>query len=592
MAYVGINIPIGQPLRFVPVDGEVPVDPRDNIKHFDAEWFKLLIRDWQYTCEYNQPWQLNDRMSVYLNTTSTRGYKMELIDCNQRIWQTWTDTNFIFQANNKFNIGTRQEQAYAYYMKWRFSDIPNLPEGIYWLYITANFRTLGGPGASNVFRHMISEPLHIAPKHPGTVRVDYTNSIATEEIMFPIVNAQFSQRVHADIVDFRPASTDTQYEDGEYNPNMLASQTYRSCKFALTRRVPEWVVDKLNRAFGCNRVSVDSKGFTKEIGAKWEINSTARVPKIIAALPIREAENNSGATTVYATSFRVYSRVNPLYSISDLKLNDGTMDVLFLQNVRVVHDATEETTFLSQMNAIAGSQGYNGSFSLDNGDVIWTNGAGDMFVSATAMVRQSPLIVSYASNTQLFPIRFINPNLVLDYGDGTQAATISQAGSVTTANHPYATTTARTVYIFGDYELISFDDGFVSGFSGFASYLCRFFEVRNSFSITSFNCSILTPCDYILQTWRVYSCQNLTALTSLNSLTLPVINALRMTSNKFNSQQASDVVIRVYQSVDTIPKPSGSLSINGQTPPAPMNVTGGIAKSVLTDTYSWSVTTD
>lgn len=65
-----------------------------------------------------------------------------------------------------------------------------------------------------------------------------------------------------------------------------------------------------------------------------------------------------------------------------------------------------------------------------------------------------------------------------------------------------------------------------------------------------------------------------------------------MTSNKFNSQQASDVVIRVYQSVDTIPKPSGSLSINGQTPPAPMNVTGGIAKSVLTDTYSWSVTTD
>jgi len=282
MAIAALEIPRINPLRFVAIDGELPRDPRDNIVHFDQDWFSSYIRDWQTKSSYAQKWQFNDRVALYFNANSNFGYTLQLLDCTGRIWKTWTVTDFMVVPGNVIKAGDvviPGGDADTYVQKFRFSDIGGLPEGIYWLYLSVNY-DLNNDAVVDYHRHNISEPLSIATKHPGTTHLDYYHTTSYEDILFPQTGIRFSIRCESDIVDYDINSNDTQYEDGELDPQMLASQVFRTMKYATTVRLPEYMIDILGRAWGCNRITVDSKGVTKEIGAKFAPGRIPKLPKI------------------------------------------------------------------------------------------------------------------------------------------------------------------------------------------------------------------------------------------------------------------------------------------------------------------------
>jgi len=594
MAILALDLPLDQPIRFVPLDGELPVDPRDNIKHFDSDWFANTIRDWQAKTDYIQPWQFNDRLAVYLKTNSVFGATLELMDCSGNIVKTWQQSNPVAGVlNDRIRVGSGSVGANVYLFQFRFADVVNLLEGIYWLVLTANYRTvIPGQPPVDYFRKNISEPLSIAAKHPSTVRVDYYDTENTATILYAITGVRFSHRVSADIVDYSPASTDTQYEDGEYNAQMLASQAYRTCKFALTKRVPEWVLDRLNRAWGCNKVSVDGKAFTKDIGAKWEMNRVARVPKIIAALPIRESFNDEGSTQVTATSFTVFSAPTFPYVVRRVMLYDSNGSTPLLPNqFRVIRNNTEQAAFINEINAYAASIYLSGSLSISGGVATWNIGAGELFLSGDANVLINPLTAQVVTTNILQAITLTNPDAVIDYGDNS-AAEVAGNNAVGTPVHNYATSGTWNVNIFGKYTGISFNDGYLAAIGGKASASTIGFTVMNTFSLPTLDATVLSLAAPVIQRINVYQCLNLSNVTGLNTLVTPSLFQLKFNNNKLTTTVASDIVRFAHVKAQNFPGVVGSVNTVSQTPPAPMNAAGNLAKGSLINVYGWTVTTD
>lgn len=594
MAIAALDLPIDQPIRFVPNDGELPVDPRDNIKHFDSEWFAKLVYDWQTKSEYVQPWRFNSRVAIYVKTNSVFGISLDLMGCNGRIYKTWALSSPTFTAtNDTIRVGSGTVPANTYIIQFRFGDIPDLPAGVYWLVLTTNYRTvIPGQPPVNFFRKNISEPLSIAENHRGTVHVDYYHSQNKPSLLYKISGVRFSMLVPAAIVDYSPASTDTQYEDGEYNAQLLASQAYRTCKFALTQRVPEWVLDKLNRAFSCDTVTIDSKAFTKEMGAKWEINRISRVPKVIASLPLRESINDEGATQVVSTSFTLFSGATFPYAVRRMMLSDGSSSTPLLPNqFRIIHNNTEQAQFIAEVNAYAASIYLAGSLSITGGVATWTNGVGDLFLSGSANLLINPLTIQVTTTNVLQSITLTNPDAIIDYGDSTGVELIG-SGGIGTPVHSYPTSGTWNVNIFGKYTGVSFNDGYIASVGGKVSSDLIGFTIMNSFTITTFDATVLSTAAANLQRINIYQCIALTSVTGLNTLTTPNLFVLKFNNNKLSTTIASDIVRFAHVKAQNYPGVVGSVNTVNQVPPAPMNAAGNLAKGSLINIYGWSVTTD
>lgn len=591
MAIAALDIPLDNSLRFVPIDGQIATDPSDNMKHFDADWFTNLIRDWQYKTDYAQPWQFNDRMSVYVKTNSQNGLSIKLVDCNGRIWKTWNDTGFVVTANDTIRVGNSgQVQAYVYYLQFKLSEIPNLPEGIYWLLLDVNY-SLIPPATTDYVLKYVSEPISVAAKHNNTVHVDYSNSDNKGPVLYAITNARFRIRVAADVVDYGPASNDTQYEDGDYNVEILASQAYRTCKFALTKRVPDWVIDRLNHAFSCDTISIDSKAFTKEIGAKWEINRVARVPKVIAALPLREVHNDAGAVQIIAASFIIYTYPAFPYVVKRVAISDGVEEVILFNDLRIIHNTTEQTAFLNDVNANASAQNIAGTLTIASNTATWTNGPGDFYITGDATILTTPLTIQLTTANVAQSIGLFDANAVVDYGDGAYEEIISTGLSNSTA-HGYGSTGTWNLNIFGTYKQIYFNDGYLANVGGVVPIGLTIFSLTNSFTITTFNAAVLTPASATLTRMDVFVCNNLTTVTNLTTLILPRIARFKFNNNKLNSAAASAIVIYADTNVPNVIGVIGSVNTLNQSPVAPMTAAGTAAKNDLINVWGWSVTTD
>lgn len=546
------------PLRFVPVDGELSRDERDNITHFDADWFVNYIRDWQTKCTYIQPWQFNDRVSVYIPTNTTQGGTLQLIDAHGKVWHTWAIAAYTSAPNDVIEVGNTTVQAYSYFKTFRFSEVTSLPEGIYWLYLTIAY-DLDDDTVIDYYRHNITEPLSIATTHAGTTHIDYYHTTNTQDVLFRQTGIVFSKRVYADIVDYTTNSTDNNFEDGNSNTRLLASSVYRKPKYALTRRLPEWEVDKLVRAWSCNRVSVDSKLFTKEPGAQFEYGRIAKHPKVMAALAIREGDRRQGTRQIVATSFALATVRFPYLAFA-ADITDGVLTYQFPFAISEVTDPTEEAALVALMNTFASNQGWSGSVSVSvagsNRTYKWTNAGADLFLSGSFSAYMDPLEIRLDTTNVGQLIGFKSPDVYVSWGDG-DIDYVNGSGVVYSPTHNYASSAVQNYRIFGTTEMMLFDDGYLETVGGDVPVNLKHFEIKNSFTITTFDCAVLANVGNTIEKVMIHLCSSLATISNFSSLSLQAIDTIDFSTNDISANDEGALLIDIWNAATNNNGPIG-----------------------------------
>lgn len=139
---------------------------------------------------------------------------------------------------------------------------------------------------------LVSEVFTITINIENTLFIEYFNSVYHEDVLFE-TGIKFSLRVPGIIAGFTPGTKDVIYEDQVLNNTLLSSRSYRNFKLFIggSSGVPDWLIDKLNRAFSCDSVTIDGKDFCKADGAKWEEKNQEDYPMAGWTIDIRESVN-------------------------------------------------------------------------------------------------------------------------------------------------------------------------------------------------------------------------------------------------------------------------------------------------------------
>lgn len=139
---------------------------------------------------------------------------------------------------------------------------------------------------------LLSEPFDVQTSWPGTLLFKYKNSENNFSIIFD-TGLEFSLRVEGDIKDFSPASNDVIYNDQKVNSTLLMSVPFRTWKLFVGKEagLPDWIIDKINRAMSCDQKQINGAYYERVEGAKWEIARETVYPFIGISIDIIPAEN-------------------------------------------------------------------------------------------------------------------------------------------------------------------------------------------------------------------------------------------------------------------------------------------------------------
>lgn len=227
--------------------------------------------------QYDQKFTLSDSPMVQIMSDAD-AITATLVECDT---DTPVDTFAVAQ------IATELEgQDFSV---WQFT-CDFMDEGRYYLRLTA---TKDGEDDLN----FISEPMDIKAVHANTIRFEYTNSKNDFSIIF---KSDFIGlvRCEADIIDFKPASDDTIYNDQIHSTTLIRSTPFRQFTLIIGSNVaapmggiPDYMVDIVNRVLSCDQVKMDGKYYTKAEGAGWDEVRPENYPFSAQRITINESEN-------------------------------------------------------------------------------------------------------------------------------------------------------------------------------------------------------------------------------------------------------------------------------------------------------------
>jgi len=264
------------PVKFIRVGATYPL--QYHFKQMDTDWFTNRIGRYSVQTPYFQKWQTNDTFDVQFITEGLAA-TLVIIDCNGAEVDTITLNEI---ANDGLSAG---QQLYVGTV-----DCSVLAAGETY-YLLATFGS--GPTA----RQFVTEPILIAADWPETVVIDYSNDENDTDIIWNVAGGYTSRiRVEGYIQRFRPGGRLSQYEDEPLDIVNLDSEPTRSYEFLVgsDQGLPDWMIDKINRALTCDNVSIDGYEYTLDKDAQLEEISTPGSPLSFWTVPIREANNRAG----------------------------------------------------------------------------------------------------------------------------------------------------------------------------------------------------------------------------------------------------------------------------------------------------------
>ena len=217
-------------------------------RHMDDYLHYNRLNEWQ-SGSYTSPYLRSD--SIYLQfQTNTGQPTITVIDCAGNI--IIGPQLMIQRQQNPYDPGT--------YIYESATSLNACQEGVtYWFKITTSTITL------------ISEPILIYEDFANSLLIQYKHRKFYADVIFE-TGIEMNIRIPGILRQKPPAAKDTVYEDQVLDMTMIKSIPYRLWEVYLGAgiRVPDYMIDKLNRVLGCSSVRIDGRYYSKNEGFKWE----------------------------------------------------------------------------------------------------------------------------------------------------------------------------------------------------------------------------------------------------------------------------------------------------------------------------------
>lgn len=258
--------PLINPVKFVLIE---PQDiPQYISKHLDDWLFEQQLRNFEDKKSYAQTWLKNDAVRLQYRS-NFQPLTLKLFTCdNKEVF----DSPFINKQQDFFFPD--------FYIRQQDLDLVTFEKGFYYFTIPE--------------LNWISEPFELTDEAPNTLYIEYSNSEMYQDIIF---DSPFTPAIRVPaILKFKNVSSrDTIYADQMEAETMLNSVPYRIWEFILGGQggVPDWLIDKVARIFGCDSLKIDGRFFTKADGATWERVELENYPMSGWKIELREKLNRS-----------------------------------------------------------------------------------------------------------------------------------------------------------------------------------------------------------------------------------------------------------------------------------------------------------
>lgn len=253
------------------------------------------IEEWEENISYPQLFQQSDTINQQL-VTSYGPVNQKIIDADGRIY-----------LNESFNQVIQNQQDTSEWVYENETALIALPKGYYFIKLTI------GTTSPTI---LVSEPVFICTKIPYSVLLEYKHREYYGDVFFQ-TGISFSLRVLGKIKLKTPASKDTIYEDQPLNETLIWSYPYDVYDFLVggSWGIPDYLIKRLNRVFGCSILSIDGTLYTKNEGAKWEDKSFDGYPLRGWTIELRETLGGRGSQ-VYENNALQERRVSIIATIN------------------------------------------------------------------------------------------------------------------------------------------------------------------------------------------------------------------------------------------------------------------------------------
>lgn len=593
------------PFRFVPLDAVY----KYNTRHFDDDWFRNQILDWQTKTQYTQKVQRGDR--VYLQILSTVAPTIEIYSCTQTdpvFTASYEDTGFTIGADTVYQANISE-------------DFSALADGTYYIVTTIV--------DDDVTQSWITEPIGLADKWLGTMLLRYKNRYNKDHADFERTGAAFNMRVESALIDFEPVVNRVTYEKQDGDMALLSAVPARAFTWVAGgngKLIPDYMISKLNHVWALDSVWLDGKKFVAAEGAALEKASVARFPKYSAGIEVREAYNNMGV--VYSSGgfdvFTVpaYPFVIERYSLGRLSYMAG-MPIPVLEftheQFAYIGDSDDLDAWITMQNTLVlPGEGFDGELALDGDKVVYSPAQGETFNIGTAS-----LLTLYMSFTQTVPAGTLDSRTTVQMAGAGAVYVLVRNGSVVQSGYLTSSVTSVqlrgapdsthqfrlfhknliTTMIVTDSGDTEYTAGTLTAFSGSASSNLTNLWVFGCNSLTTFSMATTYPARTSLTSLRIQSCASLTSVTNFHTSGQPSYTALSTILLNGNAMTTSTVNAFFNSMYSAMTDPTvftalrfrvygGTVNTRQATPAAPSSSSVVARAALIGSPYSWTVLTD
>lgn len=373
-------------IRFVPMDITVPAIY--NSPDFDKEWFYEAIKPWQTKVRYTQKVQSSDPFRMQLWTNADNNKTLTVLNCSGA-----SVVSKNFALNPMAPTVSDSGIAYSVYDvidNGMWNDILT-SDGSAVYYILIQLQNVGGSEKLS----FISEPIYLKEKHENTLFIEYQNSYNKDSIVFEQTNLVLGMRVEGSVTEFMPTVNRTVFEDQGYNKVQLSGTATRQWKAifgADTSAIPDYMTDKLNHIFACDRLRIDGTNYSQIDGSALEIDREDVYPLVSASIVLGEPDNMKNSQ-YSGGALTVIEDMNFPFCLFKFSLGEGDMPSYIIPQP-IEFTVNNTTGYLNYLNSSALDQGLSGTFSKVGNSLIYTLGSGEYFNTAITQILTDPILVN------------------------------------------------------------------------------------------------------------------------------------------------------------------------------------------------------
>lgn len=270
----------------------------------------------------------------------------------------------------------------VYPYRWKFDDVTYPDEGKYYLHIAVTY-------SDATEDTIVSEPLWVRSKHKKTTLIEYTNTENDYHVLFKDLAPLFCLRVDSRYVTQEPASVDVNYTDQNDDIGRLYGNPYRLFNYKV--QGPEYIIDKINRAFCCDRFRIEGKRYQKDEESGIEQSILGNSNKRSGVSKLREISN--AAVGSYTKNEKTIFEIDATYpkAMSNWYMTDGVNFVF--ADAKVFDNITEINNYVTYLNnTFAPTENLNGVFAVESSKLIYKQAQGEDYI-----VSQPIILTTYLS---------------------------------------------------------------------------------------------------------------------------------------------------------------------------------------------------